>query len=83
MDDKCFACARAFRKNSWGNIPYHPEVLTEDGAQRVFVGYDCYRKIVEAGAVGYQPPLGGPRLFAEQHASADVLRAAGIVRTER
>jgi len=76
-NEKCYACNRAFRKNSHGNVPYHPEALTSDG-QRQGVGYDCYKKIAEAGADGYQPPLGGPRLYAEYHAPEAVLLAAGI-----
>ncbi len=31
--------------------------------QTVFVGADCFRKIKKAGAIGYQPQKGGPRLF--------------------
>lgn len=79
--DKCFACDRRFRLNSHGRIPYHPEALTLDG-QRVAVGFDCFRHVTEAGGDGYQPPLGGPRLWAEQYAPAAALAAAGIVRIE-
>lgn len=79
--DKCFACGRKFRENSWGHIVFHPEALTIDG-QRVFVGHDCYQRIDAAGPSGYQPPLGGPRLFSESHASKEALAAAGITRVE-
>jgi hypothetical protein len=37
-------------------------VVTEDG-QMQYVGPDCFAKIVAADTKGYQPPLGGPRLF--------------------
>jgi hypothetical protein len=78
QDDKCFACGRPFRQNSYGRIVFHPEALTLDG-QRVFVGYDCAKKINSAGADGYQPPRGGPRLWVDMHAPAEALAAAGIV----
>ena len=55
--ERCFACDRplAAIKNF---------VITEDLAQTVAVGHDCYRKIRKMDARGgYQPPLGGPRLF--------------------
>lgn len=77
---KCFACDRAFRLNSWGNIAYHPEAITIDG-QLVYVGHDCFKKIQAAEREGYQPPLGGPRLWADQYAPEEALRAAGITIT--
>jgi hypothetical protein len=60
QDAKCFACDRPFRS------PRRPLAITSDG-QRVFVGPECHRRIVQAGAAGYQPPLSGPRLFALEH----------------
>lgn len=83
QDDKCFACGRPFRRRgtvygpSDNRIDY-PMALTVDGAQRVFVGNDCWKKIVAAGAEGYQPPSGGPRLFSEHAAPPEVLAKAGI-----
>lgn len=62
MKEKCFACDRRL-----GNKPM--TVATSDG-QRVLVGSDCLRRIVDAGADGYQPPKGGPKLFALMHAPA-------------
>lgn len=53
--EKCFSC----------NKPLHRAriiAVTTDG-QTVYVGPDCYRKIIEAGTAGYQPPLGGPKLL--------------------
>ena len=29
----------------------------------VLIGRECARKVAKAGDVGWQPPLGGPRLF--------------------
>jgi hypothetical protein len=80
QDEKCYACGRPFRRNAHGLIPFHPEALTSDG-QRQFVGFDCMKKIAAAGRSGYQPPDGGPRLFAEPSAPAEVLAAAGIRRS--
>ncbi len=79
QDEKCYACGTPFRRNSHGRIVFHPEALTIDG-QRQFVGADCMKKIVAAGALGFQPASGGPRLFAEEYAPAEVLQAAGITR---
>lgn len=81
QDQKCYACGRPFRRNSHGQIAFHPEALTIDG-QRQFVGFDCMKRIAAAGAAGFQPESGGPRLFAEPSAPAEVLAAAGITRTE-
>jgi hypothetical protein len=82
QDEKCYACGTPFRRNGHGVIPFHPEALTSDG-QRQFVGFDCMKKITAAGAAGFQPPAGGPRLFAEASAPAEVLQAAGITRIVR
>jgi hypothetical protein len=58
LDERCYACNKPLKKAS-------PRiVLTSDG-QPVYVGPDCGRKIDMAGSDGYQPPLGGPRLYAE------------------
>jgi hypothetical protein len=31
--------------------------------QTVEVGPECYKKTLKAGENGYQPPLGGPKLY--------------------
>lgn len=54
---KCFACDRAF-----GPLAT-PTLVTCTDDQTGYVGYDCYLKIKSAGAAGYQPPKGGPRLY--------------------
>lgn len=53
--DKCFACGRPLS-------PFPHSVATCDG-QRVYVGTSCFRLIAKSGADGYQPALGGPRLY--------------------
>lgn len=80
QDEKCYACGRAFRRNGFGLVVYHPAVLTRDG-QRQFVGFDCYEKVRDAGPEGWQPPRGGPRLFLETDAPPEVLAAAGVTIT--
>jgi len=52
---KCFACLRVLKQPK--------EVWTSD-PQMQWVGPECYKKIVAAGEQGYQPAIGGPRLFA-------------------
>ena len=52
---KCFACDKKLENNP-------PIIKTIDG-QYVFVGRGCWHKIKKTGEIGYQPPLGGPRLW--------------------
>lgn len=56
MTDKCFACDKVMK-----NMKYLIQVAQDD--QTAFVGPECFKKVVKAGKDGYQPPLGGPRLF--------------------
>lgn len=53
----CFACGKAIKSSTTANL-----VDTRD-AQTVFVGPDCYKKVVTAGEQGYQSPKGGPKLY--------------------
>jgi hypothetical protein len=76
QDEKCFACGRKFRGGTLGPV-YHPRAITIDG-QQVLVGHDCAKKIAESMADGYQPPLGGPRLWIDLYAPQEALAAAGI-----
>ena len=55
--DRCFACGRKIGKRGKTLL-----VDTRD-AQTVYVGSECYKLIEKAGNEGYQPPLGGPRLW--------------------
>jgi hypothetical protein len=53
---QCFACSKQF------GVKQPREVYTSD-PQMQWVGPECFRKVKAAGKAGYQPPLGGPRLF--------------------
>ena len=54
--DKCFACDKPITtpEQAWAD--------TRD-AQIVRVGPECFNKIARAGDAGYQPALGGPKLY--------------------
>lgn len=54
---KCYACDRVLKKP-------HAVYTGDDGGQRQFVGPECFQHVLAAGATGYQPPKGGPRLYA-------------------
>lgn len=53
--ERCYACDRMLGCNP-------ARVMNED-SQIVFVGLECWKRVLEAGAMGYQPPKGGPRLY--------------------
>jgi len=53
--EKCYACNRKLGKT--------PHLVTCCDEQTVYVGRECYKLIVAGGKQGYQPPLGGPRLY--------------------
>ena len=52
---RCFACDKPLGKN--------PPLADTRDSQIVFVGMECFRRVVASGAAGYQPPKGGPRLW--------------------
>lgn len=56
--DRCFACGKPLKAKT------KALVYTRDG-QSAYVGPDCYTHTLLAGSEGYQPPLGGPRLFCK------------------
>lgn len=56
MGEKCFACGRPIIQGDGYLVGCADE-------QDVGVGGECYRKIRKADVAGYQPPLGGPRLY--------------------
>ena len=56
IPERCFACNRPLRTRN-------PKRVDTRDAQVVYVGADCFKLVVAAGEGGYQPPLGGPRLF--------------------
>ncbi len=55
---RCFACGQVLSTGV--------KVFMEDDDQGdQLVGRECSRLVQAAGAAGYAPPKGGPRLFAE------------------
>lgn len=52
----CYSCGK--RMSTTAHLVY-----TEDH-QPQFVGPECSRRIRREGASGYQPPQGGPKLYA-------------------
>jgi hypothetical protein len=52
---RCFACNKPMKGSR------HLVACQDD--QTAFVGPECFRKIRKSGAAGYQPELGGPRLY--------------------
>lgn len=56
---KCYACDRRI---GTGTVVY----TSDDGQQQQLVGSECYVHVKDAGAAGWQPPKGGPRLFAHK-----------------
>ena len=69
---RCYACDKPSEDNQL--------VDTRDG-QTVFVGPVCYSKIKKAGERGYQPPLGGPRLWLIVPVSAQIEATRAAIRT--
>ena len=53
---RCFACDKFVGENA-ATVDTHED-------QYVFVGSECYKLVLAAGKLGYQPPRGGPRLYA-------------------
>lgn len=54
--EQCFACGR--KLNQVGTALAH----TLDG-QIVYIGPECFKRVAESGEAGWQPRLGGPRLY--------------------
>ncbi len=52
---KCFACDKRLGKK--------PALVTCADEQTVYVGSECYKRIVAGGIAGYKPVDGGPRLY--------------------
>lgn len=72
QDEKCYACGKPIPKK---RQPLIVNVALDD--QNVYVGPDCYRRIVKAGDDGYQPtrkaqPF-GPKLYSLESFSKQVL----------
>ena len=62
--NKCFACDKRVGKN--------PHVAVTSDGQRVYVGSECFKKL---DGYGYQPPLGGPKLYMGRFAADGTLLA--------
>lgn len=60
---RCYACDRVLKRP-------HAVYTADDGGQCQFVGPECFLHVLAAGATGYSPPKGGPRLFATRPAGA-------------
>ena len=52
--NKCFVCDKKLKQTKY-------LVITIDG-QTVYVGPECFKRIIKTPG-GYQPPLGGPKLY--------------------
>jgi hypothetical protein len=59
--EPCFACDCPM------NSKYLVRCIDE---QTVFIGSECFKRVRTAGADGWQPSKGGPRLFTIQDAPA-------------
>lgn len=55
--DPCYCCGKLMKYRT-------AAIYTSDG-QPQWVGLDCYKHIVSAGKIGFQPKRGGPKLFKE------------------
>lgn len=53
---RCFACNRKLGEKKLLAVD------TRD-AQIVYVGQECYKLVIASGDKGYQPPLGGHKLY--------------------
>lgn len=67
--ERCFACNLKLVRPEF---VFTQDRMSDGRQYEVFVGPDCFAHVQAAGDAGYQPPLGGPRLFI----SADAARAA-------
>lgn len=59
--ERCFACDKVIK------VPFPRTAITDDGAQRVYVGRECYKNIEKSKEQGWQPPKGGPKLYLERY----------------
>lgn len=55
--NRCFACGRKLGKKE-------PILVDTRDAQKIYVGSECAKLVIASGEEGYQPPKGGPRLWA-------------------
>lgn len=69
---KCFACDKPL-KHRWFLA------ATMDG-QRVFVGSECWRKVMNWRYFGYYPPKGGPKIRPLELESVLFCKSHGAVK---
>ena len=55
ITEKCFCCDRKLGK--------FPKLVDTRDGQIVYIGKRCWQSVQEAGSQGYQPALGGPKLY--------------------
>ena len=66
---RCYAC---------GRLTTSPECADTKDCQWVYVGRECYKLIKSAGDYGYQPPLGGPRLYELTEQAKEYYASVGL-----
>jgi len=57
---RCFACGRRLVRP---RPVYLTDRLADGGSYVVQVGPECFGLARQAGAAGFQPPRGGPRIY--------------------
>lgn len=67
----CYACDRPLKRRF---------IVKTSDDQKVFVGPDCWARVIDAAAEGYQPPRGGPRLFSLDRGSKRICLVCGLVK---
>ncbi len=58
--EPCYSCGKPMKSERF------TVYTADDGGQIQYVGPECFRKIKAAGSAGFQPPLGGPRLYIKR-----------------
>lgn len=66
MPIRCFACEKVIGDDGY--------IVGCKDEQTVSVGPECYRKVKAGQENGYQPPLGGPRLYLLQYRARQVAK---------
>jgi len=74
--ERCFACDKRLSRPQ---IVFLEDRLSDLRQYEVHVGPECFARVEAAGAAGYQPPKGGPRLymFADDARIAHLARLGG------
>lgn len=69
--DRCFACNARLSRPEFVFLTDH---MSDGKHYEVNVGPECFHHVETAGAEGYQPPKGGPRLFLTADFASDAAR---------